>query len=267
MRRTFLSTFLLCAALVSPAWAVDFRADSVGNGSGTAITVSAPAGTAVGDIVLVHVHVNNPNTIVDNNGSTPFTEDVNDIRSGGGSHTISLFSRRIQSGDPATYAFTQGASSSWKAYAMAISDPHASVIYDSGPVNDCTSGSPNTTAALTTSSDNAFVIQFFAVDKETSVTFSSPPSSPYVQREEDATGPRLISVYSKTKTPAGSESAQTIAYDGVGQFGCGIAVAIEAAAAGGAVGPFRRRHAWLDFLLNPFETALAWLQPQEAYAK
>lgn len=91
--------------------------------TGTAISVSAPTGTVAGDLVKVIVHANGQTTIVDNNGSTPFTEQINDYKPNTtNGHTMSVFSRVIQSGDPTTYNFTSGASGRWGIIAIAITD-------------------------------------------------------------------------------------------------------------------------------------------------
>jgi hypothetical protein len=130
--------------------------------TGTAISVTAPTGTKIGDVVVVSVHVNGNTTIVDNNGSTPFTEDINDYQPNSSSgHTVSIFSRRIEAGDPSTYSFTSGATGRWSIVATTFSNPHPTDIYDIAPstsnaaaVND--SSSANITApSITTTTDNA----------------------------------------------------------------------------------------------------------------
>jgi hypothetical protein len=111
--------------------ATTVRSSSIGTAaSGTAVSVAAPAGTTTGDLVVVVVHCNNLTTIVDNNGATPFTEDLNDRQNAATSQTVSLFTRRILGGDPSTYNFTLGASNRWTAVAVAFQSPHASVIFD-----------------------------------------------------------------------------------------------------------------------------------------
>lgn len=108
-------------------------ASSNSSTTGTAISVSAPTGTTIGDFVVVSVHGNGQTTIVDNNGATPFTEDINDYKPNTtNGHTVSIFSRIIQSGDPTTYNFTLGASGRWSIVAVAFSSPEASP-YDVTP--------------------------------------------------------------------------------------------------------------------------------------
>lgn len=125
--------------------ATTVRASSVNTAaSGTAASVAAPAGTTTGDVVIVVVHYNGARTIVDNNGSTPFTEDLNDFAAP--SATISVFSRRIQAGDPSTYNFTGGGSDRWTVVAVTFQNPNAGAIYDVAPI----SGNCNTNAGATT---------------------------------------------------------------------------------------------------------------------
>lgn len=91
--------------------------------TGTAVSVSAPSGTTAGDLVKVIVHANGQTTIVDNNGSTPFTEQIDDYKPNtSNGHTMSIFSRVIQGGDPSTYNFTIGASGRWGVVAICATD-------------------------------------------------------------------------------------------------------------------------------------------------
>lgn len=130
--------------------------------SGTAITVSRPTGTVEGDVVLVKVHVNGQTTIVDNNGATPFTEDINDYKPNTSSgHTASLFRLTIPAGNPATYSFTSGASGRWSAVAETWMNPNAT-FYDVTPVTgnatnlDSPPGSSGaTSASINTTTSNA----------------------------------------------------------------------------------------------------------------
>lgn len=137
-------------------------ASSNSSTTGTAISVSAPAGTTAGDVVIVSVHCNSQTTIVDNNGGTPFTEDINDFKPNtSNGHTVSIFSRRIVGGDPSTYNFTSGASDRWSIIAMAIQNPNTTDIYDVAPStgnaanrDDSTTNTLNA-PAITIGSDNA----------------------------------------------------------------------------------------------------------------
>lgn len=104
--------------------AISFRTSTQNSSStGTAVSVSAPTGTTAGDLVKVIVHANGQTTIVDNNGATPFTEQIDDYKPNtSNGHTVSIFSRVIQSGDPSTYNFTIGASGRWGVVAICATD-------------------------------------------------------------------------------------------------------------------------------------------------
>lgn len=102
--------------------------------TGTAITVSKPTGTVTGDFVVCIVQGNGQETLVDNNGATPFTEATNfsDYKPNTSSgHVMSIFYRAIQDGDPDTYAFTLSASGRWSVVAIAFSG--SSITFDVAP--------------------------------------------------------------------------------------------------------------------------------------
>ena len=90
----------------------EIRSSSQNSGAtGTDLNVSIPAGAQVGDKIIIAAVANGQTTIVDNNGSTPFTEDINDYQPNPSNGiTMSIFSRVLQAGDPTTFHFTSGAS-------------------------------------------------------------------------------------------------------------------------------------------------------------
>ena len=101
---------------------------TTGTDASVAITASA------GDVVIVSVHFNNQTTIVDNNGATAWTEDINDYKPNTtGGHTLSVFSRRFQTGDPTTLHFTGGTSGRWSIIVDVWQNPNATNIYDVSP--------------------------------------------------------------------------------------------------------------------------------------
>lgn len=161
--------------------ATAYRAGNANSSAtGTAVSVTAPTGTTTGDAVICIVHVNTDTTIADNNGSTPFTEDINDYKPNpGNGHTQSIFSRIIQAGDPTTYNFTSGASGRWGIVAMTFSDPDPS-IYDVAPttanasnVDDPGSGT-GVTDSITTNTANAFHIVSCGWDTSAIGTITTP---------------------------------------------------------------------------------------------
>lgn len=210
-----------------------FRAAATSGGNGTAISVAAPTGTVAGDVVLVAVNVNGTvKAITDNNGATPFTEDFPDVNQTSTGNAIAIFSRRIQSGDPTTYNFTQNAASQWRATAITIQSPHASVIYDIAPTanieNDGTALTCET-PAMTGVQDMAIMYQIFLPDHRPQ-TFSVPPTG-YTQRSQASdSGSQAIAVYELVKFGTGNEASQQITYNQA-NGNIGVSLAIEPSAA------------------------------------
>lgn len=172
--------------------ATTVRSSSINTTSGSAVTVAAPAGTTTGDVVIVIVSCNGNTTIVDNNGSTPFTEDLNDFQETVGGETVSVFSRRIVGGDPSTYAFTTGLSGRWTAVAVTFQSPHASVIYDVAPDTANSSAfTPNTTAptsdAITTINANALHVIAVLPDGPATAVSGTPAGYTILQNGGDQT--------------------------------------------------------------------------------
>jgi len=102
--------------------------------SGTALSVSAPTGATVGDFVVIIAQANGQTTIADNNGATPFTIAPNFTNykpNTSNGHTVTVFSRTIVGGDPATYSFTSGASGRWGIIAICFSG--TSLSFDVAP--------------------------------------------------------------------------------------------------------------------------------------
>lgn len=192
--------------------ATTLRSSGTNNATtGTAISISAPAGTTAGDIVIISIHVNTNTTIVDNNGATPFAESINDyqpnISSG---HTISIFSRRIVGGDPATFNFTSGTSGRWSIVASTFQNPHATDIFDVAPtttnaaaVND-TASADITAPAINTTTNNA--IHFVCAYWDTANLGSITEPSGYANTGEVGSQPQGNSY--KVIVSAGTTGAQ-----------------------------------------------------------
>src|SRR3990167_10597018 len=104
--------------------------------TGTAISVTAPTGTVAGDFVVCSIHVNTQTTIIDNNGATPFTvTNINNFKPNTASgHTVSVYYRVIQAGDPSSYAFTSGVSGRWSITAITFQNISATNFFDTAPL-------------------------------------------------------------------------------------------------------------------------------------
>lgn len=179
--------------------------------SGTAMTVSEPAGTTTGDVVIISVHGNGNTTIADNNGATPFTEDLTDYSPNPSSrHTVAIFSRRIEAGDPSTFAFTLGSSNRWSVVAVTISDPHATDIYDVAPSTGNAASADNsdsgdiTAPTITTNFNGAIHIVCGYWDTSAAGTITEP--SGYTNLQEVFNQPQGLSY--KAITSAGPTGAQ-----------------------------------------------------------
>lgn len=203
-------------------------------GSGTAMSVSEPAGTTTGDVVVISVHGNGDTTIVDNNGATPFTEDINDYHPNpSGGHTVSIFSRRIQAGDPSTFNFTLGADSRWSVVAVTIQDPNASTIYDVAPntsnaanLDDWNNGDI-TAPTITTQTANAIHIVCGYWDTSATGTITEP--SGYTNLQEVHNEPQGLCY--KAIVSAGATGAQDYSNT---ENGTRIALSFAMKAAAGA---------------------------------
>lgn len=181
--------------------------------SGTAISVSAPTGTTTGDVVICVVHGNGQTTLVDNNGSTPFTEDLNDYQPNTtNGHTVSVFSRRILAGDPSTYNFTMGTTNRWSIIAVTIKDPDATNIYDIAPSTanannrDDSTASTLTAKTITTTTSNA--IHFIWGGSDDGLGGSMTVPAGYTNQGQPVNEPSVIGT--TFISPARATGAQTI---------------------------------------------------------
>lgn len=194
--------------------ATTVRASSSAGGTSTAPSVGAPAGTATGDLALLIIHSNGAVTIVDNNGSTAFTEDVNDFQNGA-NQTISLFSRRIQGGDPSTYAATLGSSQNWTAVAIALQNPNTSTIYDVVSSNNSGVSASPTANSINTTSANA--LHFVVVGMDGGATTITGTPAGYTV-EKNTTGGRNVAVCYKVIASASATGIQTFTASGSDNF-------------------------------------------------
>lgn len=233
--------------------ALSFRTATQNSSStGTAISVAAPTGTTTGDLVKVIVHGNGQTTIVDNNGATPFTEQIDDYKPNTSSgHTMSIFSRVIQAGDPSTYNFTLGASGRWAAIAICATD-------SSTPADDY---APNTgtgatnrdssvdgdavTESINTGVDNAVNIICAGWDTSSIGTITTP--SGYTLLANANGGGEPLHASYKVIASAGATGTQTISNTEFGAYitfsfsikSAGVSTSVKDLIGGGFI-PFAR---------------------------
>lgn len=129
------------------------RSSSVnGNAGSTAISVTAPTGTTAGDTVVLVINTNGDSAgVADNNGSTPFTVNLNRFEFGPGSGIggfAYVWSRKIVAGDPSSYAFTSTGATRWGIIAVAVQNPNPTAVYNVAPI---TGNSASASAATTVS--------------------------------------------------------------------------------------------------------------------
>ncbi len=191
--------------------ALSYRSSSKNDSNtGTALSVAAPSGATTGDKVVVIVHANGQTTIVDNNGSTPFTENVNDYQPNtSNGHTVSVFSRTIQSGDPSTYNFTSGASGRWAVVAVCLQKGAGETIeFDVSPNTanfanaDNSSTGDHTNPSITTGVANTIHITFCGWDTSATGTITTP--SGYTLAQNTNSGGEPLHVSYKAIVSAGA---------------------------------------------------------------
>ena len=180
---------------------------TTGTDASVAITVSDT------DLVIVSVHFNGQTTIVDNNGGTAYTEDINDYKPNtGNGHTLSIFSRRWATGEPTTIHFTGGASGRWSIIADVWQNPNVSNIYDVSPSTanaaNADDSSSNTINAptITTSVDNSIHVVHGYFDDGS----AGPPTGPAGYTSAGSENDEPQGAFYKVITPAGATGAKTV---------------------------------------------------------
>lgn len=161
----------------------EIRSSSQNSASSGSPSISEPAGAQVGDKIIVVVSVNGQTTIDDNNGSTPFTEDINDYKPNTSSgNTVSVFSRIKQSGDPTTYNFTPGTTGRWSAVAICLKGGGYDVAPSTGnAANDDTSSTGTINAPSITVGNNSLHIVVCTWDTASIGTITTPSGYTLIQ--------------------------------------------------------------------------------------
>lgn len=185
------------------------HSNSASTGTDANVTITASAG----DVVEVSVHFNGQTTIVDNNGSTPWTADIPDYKPNtSGGHTVRIFSRRFQSGDPTTLHFTGGASGRWSITVRVWKNPHPTDIYDVAPNTANAANADNSSAStinapsINTNTANAIHVVVGYFDDGAAGNPSAPSGYTSAGAENDEP---QIAAY-KVITAAGATGAQTV---------------------------------------------------------
>lgn len=200
--------------------------------TGTAVTVAKPASTASGDLLLFAVHCNNVTTIVDNNGGTAFTSQVDDYQESGAGLTFELMYRRATGSEPDPLAATLGTGGRWSGITLRITTPHATDVFDVTPSNaQQSSGTSINAPSITTNTANAIHIVICGADGTTNVITGTPAGYTVIQNV--ATSQCMAMAY-KVIAAAGATGAQTFTYTSSnGAFASSFAIKDDAAGGGG----------------------------------
>jgi hypothetical protein len=187
--------------------------------------------------VLVFISMNgNSTTVVDNNGATPFTEIGYIANTGGGGHNGSVWYRWWQSGDPATYTFTESDNQRWGMVAMAIENAHSTTPFDAALVESGTTdgGTSCDAPSITTVNANSLHITSMHLDGNT-VTIGGFPAS-YTVHESGAN--QNVSVVSLLYASAGATGTQNFNTFSEAQACVSFSLAIRSEDAAGSTFPF-----------------------------
>ncbi len=213
--------------------------------SANSITVNEPAGTLVGEWIIVVVTSNTVVTLSDGNGSTPFVKTTQHQEATQGS-TVAIFRRKKEAGDPSTLTFNSTATERISAISIAFQDGlTGSEPYDITPseatADDELSTSTHAGVDITTIIDLSLHIAVGMLDSGAS-TFNLFPAG-YTEIEvEDGTGQGLA-VYFKVITPAGATGQQTFGTSGtVTHQSQSFSIANNGNGAPPAAPLYRRRH-------------------------
>lgn len=162
-------------------------------------------------------------------GAPIFTEDLNDYQPNTTSgQTVSVFSRRLVSGDPSTYNFTLGASGRWSVIAVCIQNPDATTIYDVTPTTSNLDSPPGASTAsapsITTTTSNAIHFACAFIDASTD-DFTGWASGYTVHQSVDNNQGQTVT--SKVIAAAGATGAQSFTHNGTGTAYIGVSFAIK----------------------------------------
>lgn len=238
-----LISFIVCLSFSGDLWATTVRS-ARGNSAttGTAVSITAPAGSASGDVMICVVHANNNTTIVDNNGASAFTEDLNDFQDTTPGQTLSLFSRRLVGGDTTSYAFTLGTSGRWGVICVAFQNPNASTIYDATHVETANPGAAPITSgnspSVTTNTSNAIHCAIIAPDGNDSAAYNTPAG--YTSQATTVGPAQGLAFDTKVIAVAGATGTVGFTWTGTqadGYIGLGFAIKDDAGAAAAVVCP------------------------------
>lgn len=159
--------------------------------------------------------MNAAQNVTDNNGATPLVRDFRSVNYG--TADISVWSRYAGGSEPASYAFTAAGSDRWAIECISLRGVDQTNKYDVTPSSSnfsYTGGAGGTTAtstAITTVTDNAFIITTAGVDTGVTTIPSTYPGDSFIKLMQRDTDQPLATSY-KIKSPQGVQSSVNWTY-------------------------------------------------------
>jgi len=194
------------------------------SGNASTLSVTAPAGTTIGDLVIVIAARNafaTTDSIIDNNAGHVFTKDRHDWEAGNGLSLV-IFSKRIVSGDPGSYSFKFSGDTGTTRFslgALTFRDPDGTTIYDVIPSGTTevhkSPDSATVNIASVTSTRSGCVHVMCATREGGTGQFDSTPTG-YTKELTLSGGSALNTIWYKVLGAAGATGAQTVTASGGG---------------------------------------------------
>lgn len=217
MNRLLIALLWLALTAYSIEAATTVRSSSANTGaSGTAVSITAPTGTTTGDLEVCIVSSNGTVTHVDNNGGTPFSENLPDFQ-GSGSGTLSVWTRRIVGGDPGTYNWTLGADNRWTVECVTFQSPNVSGVFD-GSISTNADGAGTLTTGtangMNTSQPNSFHVVVLTTDGPSNTITATPAGYTCQQNGGDQT----TAVCTKVIASPSATGAQSFSWSSISEY-------------------------------------------------
>ena len=214
--------------------AISLQGSSTSTGLSTTPSLIAPSGGVSGDLMIVMVtHNNGTSTVVDNNGATPCSEDI-DTGNDAGGQGQAIYSRVLGASEPGTYNFTLSSSERWVTIGFTVTGWDGSTKYDlapATPANFETTTSAPTCPGGTTVTNNAWVIATAQTDGVGNGTFTAGPTG-YTEILRQA-GTQPAAVYYIDQATAGTTGDADFTISVAGNNMAQRLFAIKPAVAGG----------------------------------
>jgi hypothetical protein len=220
------------------------RSSAIYTGSSGDASGAAPSGTTTGDLVVALLHVNGIDGTADNNGSTPFTKDLDDFEENIAGLTLAVYGRRIEAGDPSTYNFTNTGNSRWTLIVITFQDPHPDARFDVIPggnavayVSEATFDAPS----IDTNFADAIHVAVGCVDGGGNSLSGTPSGYAVI---ENGGNQAMAAVYKVIASPGATGDQTFTPTSANGEIGASFAV--RDSGVGGAEGSLVRR-TWMSF--------------------